>query len=1313
MKKKDRLLTINRICDDFESKLRVGAEVNTDEVLQGAIADFNELPIAELLPELIELQIVYSNDRRITADALKSKYPEYKTRIESALQQASLEDEPWDAHEDGRAADEFLRPEIQRSLAEIGDRFTDLEHFASGGLGNVYVGFDKAVSRRVAVKLLKPELISDPRAKSRFLNEGAITGMLEHPGIVPIYDSGVTEDGQPYYAMRLLGGETLKEAVSRLHAKGTDDFEDRQRSLLRRLAQVCDAISFAHNCDIIHRDLKPANILLGEYGESVVIDWGLARYHGDDFQDLEDLAKPLTAVANELQGKVEHATEFGSVLGTLEYMSPEQASGDPELVGKPTDVFALGAVLYSILTGEAPLEGDSSSTMAERIEKAKKGMFPNARQTNPRVPKALDAICSRAMHVRPARRYETPLEFKADIENWLSDQPLVALPDQWVDKVARFVRKHRRWALASALTLIAITVGSILAASIINRQGATLAKQKVNLEQQAELQAQTEKVKDEQLNALLFTTTWNEMGRNNYDSAWQTLSGVPSSSLGWIGGHLANVISAGDAKYTMHGHAHWVSSVDVSPKGDLVVSGGADRAVYLWPAKRNETPGDHAWKKRQIFDSTVRAVCFSNSQDQIAVAQSKSISIFDGGLNKLQRTVGPWKAPVSAMRWLPNADTPLLVVAVGEKAGESRLILVDASSDDSHESIINYPHEISSLAFDRKGTLLVTGCSDGNVRIWKTGKQNPEKGSSVPAELESTFPAHPNGVTTVDVSDDGRMIATAGFDGTACLWDTESNELVAHLKGHSSKVTAIDISPKGNRVVTASSDQAIIVWDSDGNVVERRRGHTGPVHSVKFSPDGKSVVSAGEDQTVRKWDLLYDLASLEKQFENSDVIWSADFSPTKALVAAVGSSGDVLLIDTTTGMLTRKISTSKELLTAEWLTDGRLFVAGRKSGIKVWDGLEGDTEESQFKIDSVDDSTIIWDITSSPDEKEISFVGSEGVIRILDATSLKEVASWKAHPAPISCVEYSKDGKYMVTGSDDNALAVWERATHKLVHRFEGHTHAVWRAVFSPLNNGLIASSAVDGSIILWDLNLQQRVPVTIEGHRDDVAGLQFTVDGKRLVSASDDGSVRFWDVETGVEQFVFHKQAAQAMIDVAFSNDGKSMVVTGIGRVDIRHAAFDFSIPYRLSDSIADADRAFAILMDEQLPEEELLKVLDLSRKVATTFPSFRSLGLMGAAQVRLGRYTEAVKSLTEARRVEKATYGHGDVQPYIEGYLALAHAGCGNLEQARHWRDVYNQTAHYWTEDRLIESLDELIQESIDSLAEENGKANLPGQR
>ena len=135
MKKKDRLLTINRICDDFESKLRVGAEVNTDEVLQGAIADFNELPIAELLPELIELQIVYSNDRRITADALKSKYPEYKTRIESALQQASLEDEPWDAHEDGRAADEFLRPEIQRSLAEIGDRFTDLEHFASGGLG--------------------------------------------------------------------------------------------------------------------------------------------------------------------------------------------------------------------------------------------------------------------------------------------------------------------------------------------------------------------------------------------------------------------------------------------------------------------------------------------------------------------------------------------------------------------------------------------------------------------------------------------------------------------------------------------------------------------------------------------------------------------------------------------------------------------------------------------------------------------------------------------------------------------------------------------------------------------------------------------------------------------------------------------------------------------------------------------------------------------------------------------------------------------------------------------------------------------------
>ena len=501
MTNKDQLFLIDRFCDEFESNLQQGSAVNIEQVLDTAKQEAGDPKIAEVLfPELIALQILYSEDRDAEAEILKSKFPERSIEIESAGDQCSLL---------GTIINNSLHTEIDGtntsskdapSIRRLGERFENLEHFASGGLGDVYLGYDNSVRRRVAVKLLKPGLVSNSEAKRRFEDEVAITGMLEHPGIVPIYDSGMSNDGQPFYAMRWLEGQTLKAAIEQLHtgveasSGNAKSPEATQRSLLHRLNQVCDAVSFAHDRGVIHRDLKPENILLGQYGETIVIDWGLARRDRDANSSNESSDRTLGN--NSQTDLVEHgtssqnATQIGSVLGTPEYMSPEQASGDSSKIVKQSDVYSLGAILYCILTGTSPHRQKANSTK-QRIAAAIESEFPTAKEFNAATPAALSAICERAMHVDPGSRYQSPAALADDVKNWLNDQPVSASPDNALGMFSRFLRKNLHWSAAGAATLVAITVGSLIAASVINSQSAELAKRKTEAEELATKEAES------------------------------------------------------------------------------------------------------------------------------------------------------------------------------------------------------------------------------------------------------------------------------------------------------------------------------------------------------------------------------------------------------------------------------------------------------------------------------------------------------------------------------------------------------------------------------------------------------------------------------------------------------------------------------------------------------------------------------------------------------------------------------------------------------------------------------------------------------
>ncbi len=346
-------------------------------------------------------------------------------------------------------------------------RFRVLRPHARGGLGEVSVALDEELNREVALKRILDSRADDPVSRARFLIEAEITGGLEHPGIVPVYGLGLDADGRPYYAMRLVKGDTLRLAVERFHADAELKADPGRRSLeLRRLLRcftdVCHAIEYAHSRGVIHRDIKPANIIVGRHGETLVIDWGLAKVTGQADPGSgtgEGALTPRSASAST-------GTLAGATIGTPAYMSPEQAAGDVDRMGPETDVYGLGATLYFILTGRPPFGGDDLTAVLRAVER---GEYPPPRQIDPAIDSALSSIPVRAMALRPEDRYAGARALADDIERWMADEPVSAYRDGWVRSLARWAHHHRAAALSAVAALATLAVATSVAALVIDR----------------------------------------------------------------------------------------------------------------------------------------------------------------------------------------------------------------------------------------------------------------------------------------------------------------------------------------------------------------------------------------------------------------------------------------------------------------------------------------------------------------------------------------------------------------------------------------------------------------------------------------------------------------------------------------------------------------------------------------------------------------------------------------------------------------------------------------------------------------------------
>lgn len=356
----------------------------------------------------------------------------------------------------------------QGSLASM--RYLPERMHAKGGLGAVYRGRDKELGRTVAIKRILPKYESVPQCRDRFIFEAEVTGSLEHPGVVPIYGLNSYDDNKPYYAMRFIRGESFGNAIRKFHEQHpsltTGAFDSRDfRGLLRRLIDCCNAMHYAHERGVLHRDLKPDNVMLGPYGETLVVDWGLALVMDSDAVPPEDADSVEDTLP--IQSKGNNVSE-GSTVGTPHYMSPEQAKGVHGSLNPGTDIYALGAILFRMVCNRPCVEG---KTFLEVISNVRDGNVLELNETLPVAPRALASICRRCLAYAPSQRYQTAAELAEDIDRWMNDEPVLAHANFETagEKAGRMIRRYRSWTLSVATALIVVTLVAIVATILIER----------------------------------------------------------------------------------------------------------------------------------------------------------------------------------------------------------------------------------------------------------------------------------------------------------------------------------------------------------------------------------------------------------------------------------------------------------------------------------------------------------------------------------------------------------------------------------------------------------------------------------------------------------------------------------------------------------------------------------------------------------------------------------------------------------------------------------------------------------------------------
>jgi WD40 repeat protein/serine/threonine protein kinase len=1003
-------------------------------------------------------------------------------------------------------ADEANSPEMSgspdgHSMVETvaRDRYVIGEEIAQGGIGRILRANDKRLERQVALKeLLDPS----PEYEARFLREALVTARLQHPAIVPVYDVGRLPNGEIFYAMKLVNGRSLGEVVDE-----TDTF-DKRLALLPHVLAVAEAIAYAHSEQIVHRDLKPANVLIGPFGETVVIDWGIAK----DLRETET-TRIATPIANSVAppDSIGSLTMAGAVLGTPGYMPPEQAGG--EAVDERADVYALGAILYHVLAGVAPYEGTSGLDIITKVLTEP----PRPLSTRERgVPRDLLAVVTKAMARNPSDRYRTANEFARDLRLFQTGQIVGAYNYSWPERILRFVLRHRA---VVATMVLGLAITSVIAFTSLShvfdaRQVAEVERDRANEErlraQEKQSEAETARKKATQQTDELILLEARAAARRDPNAAIGWLASLSDEFHRW---GEARLIAADAQEYgiatILDAHTAALNMVIYSPDGAIIATASDDRTVGLWKADGTLTHKlvghtDEVW--RVVFTPDSKRV-MSSSKDGTAriwdVASGKNVQTFRGG------------GPETEWAEFIGDDQHVALIDCTTK----RVEIHDAFSDkfESLPGEIDCPGSLH-VSTDAKSLL---SAADGNLRVTElaTGKFHDYTNK----DGQCLF---------VYATTDGKYVACSGMGGYASLWETKTGRVresvaASNIPGFGAARFAPD-----NRHFLFSKQSVLRILDLETGAIQALNEHKGPIFAAFFSPDGHQVVTTSFDHTTIVFDL--DNQSQQPHFGFRDTTSWADFSPDQ-----------------------------RSLVVASWDHTARIFPLGRTRNRIVAKGaspmstvqfsaneteLVSVQENVTIRVDSIENTpkparSIRLEgeaHTLSRDGNRIAFATKDGSILIHEISTDANVVRLAGHASRPLLLQFSSNGKRLLTIDADDSVHLWDITSRedRLLYTAK---EKVTTVAFSEDDNR-VAIGENGGVVRVFSILAGSEQ--TLEGHVGRVEALTFLPDNARLVSGGRDHTLRIWDLATGNVRTI--DASGLGIVQILVSSDGTTLYTLG-----------------------------------------------------------------------------------------------------------------------------------------------------------------------
>jgi WD40 repeat protein len=969
---------------------------------------------------------------------------------------------------------------------------------ARGGMGVILRVWDEVLCRTLAMKvalgvgeLRKSDagLLDSPSALARFLEEAQVTGQLDHPGIVPVHELGLDERGRVFFTMRLIKGRELKEIIDLVHA-GKEGWT--LTKALGVLLKVCEAMAYAHSRGVIHRDLKPGNVMVGRFGETYVMDWGLARVLARE--DLHDIKlrrqdPPSTwGVQTERQLARSSGTESplmtmdGTVIGTPAYMSPEQARGEVERVEVRSDVYSVGAMLYHLLSGRPPyLHAGGRAAPHVVLNWVLTGPPAPLHEVAERIPPELAAIAEKAMARDPALRYADTQALAEDVHNFLEGRVVRAWRTGAAAELRKWFVRNRSAALGGAAALLAVVGG--LSFALYQKQRAL----------RVEEQATAELIRREyfaNIHAAEASLLVNESS-----AAKQRLDACDRSLRGWEWQHLNSKTD---------------TSLEV-----LDESGARVNAVAISSDGRHFASAGHAAEVR-VLD------LFEDRQRRHALRLEYGSDIY-------------------CLAYSPDGA---LLAAGGHG---QKIVLWDTATWAKSRELAGHTAGLLSLAFSPDGKRLASGANDNTVRLWSLSDSAAGKVGAAALVLEG----HGSWVAGVAFSPDGQLIASASDDGTIRIWNSYNGSTLHELTHHAASVRCVAFHPNGRLLASGSDDTNVCVWDvSTGEIVRQLTGHAGSVRCVAFSPDGPLLASASADKTLRVWGAERgELLAVHRGHDRE--LRSVGFSTDSKFLFSCALDGTVRRWNSVEADVRYYYGHDLEVTSLVYSQDGERIVSrqgGEHGNIQVWDAR---TLETLVVLPAPFGTCL----DLSPDEQTIAGGTSDGRLMLWNLQALNAPREFKASEKAVNAVAFYQRGERLASASGDGTILLWDLGAGGKSQILHKDASPVTCMAVSPEAGSLVAGSA-DGKVRLWDLNDPTRGPsFTIQAHGQmEVIALAISPDGALIASTGRERSLRLWNARTGEpEQEESDIGIGELQASIAFSSDGSRLATAcedGIVRI-------------------------------------------------------------------------------------------------------------------------------------------------------------------